>query len=405
MRLRYPLVIVVLVHVVMTAVRPMVSYRAITLGASAEELGLISASFAVLSVVGAIPIGKAIDRFGARWFIVGASGITAVMTTVLAFTDSIVVLIVTQALIGVALVTIAIGFQTLVANAGPISTSEGRFGIFTVVVSFGQLLGPVVAGAVSEVASAVGWAGPDDPYATTPVFLVIAGFASLAFAMSLFIRELRPQTVQATSGGALQDVGLVLKTRSLPSALFASLVVLCTIDLLGIYLPLYGATAGLSVGFVSALLATRAAASLLVRLFMGRLLARVGRRAMLAVGSLLGAACLVLLPLFGHPVALLVDMALLGLVLGVGQPLTMAWVARSAPVRLRSTALAIRLTANRLGQFVIPLGAGLIAGVAGTAAMFFSLGGLLGLTAVFVLRSSIDDDSGMPREGTDLTPQ
>lgn len=62
--LRRTLVIVVLVHFVMTAIRPMLSYRAITLGASVEELGLISASFALLSVTGAIPIGKAIDRHG-----------------------------------------------------------------------------------------------------------------------------------------------------------------------------------------------------------------------------------------------------------------------------------------------------------------------------------------------------
>jgi MFS family permease len=385
------LVIVVLMHIVMTAVRPMVSYRAITLGASVEQLGLISASFALLSVMGAIPIGKAIDRHGAKRFILAASAIVAVTTLLLTFTHSIVVLVVTQAVIGVALVTIAIGFQTLIANGGPAATTEARFGVFTAVVSLGQLLGPLVAGAISEGAKVLGLLAADDPYGTVPVFLVITGCAGLAAVLAIGLRELRPVMVADPGATALGDVAGVLRTRSMPNALFASLVVLCTIDLLAIYLPLFGETHGLSVGVVGALLGTRAAASLTVRLFMGRVMRRVGRKAMLAVGSFVGALCLALLPFLTALPALFALMAVLGVVLGVGQPLTMAWVARTAPVRLRSTALAIRLTANRLGQFVIPLGAGLVAGAAGTATMFFSLGGLLGLTSIFVLRSRMDD--------------
>jgi MFS family permease len=70
-------------------------------------------------------------------------------------------------------------------------------------------------------------------------------------------------------------------------------------------------------------------------------------------------------------------LAVLGFCLGVGQPLSMTTVVQAAPPAARSTALALRLTGNRLGQVAAPASAGLVAGVAGTAAPFAMLGVLL----------------------------
>ena len=80
-------------------------------------------------------------------------------------------------------------------------------------------------------------------------------------------------------------------------------------------------------------------------------------------------------------------LAALGFCLGVGQPLSMTTVVQAAPDGARSTALALRLTGNRLGQVAAPAAAGLVAGVAGTAAPFVMLGVLLLLSAGVALRS------------------
>jgi hypothetical protein len=61
-------------------------------------------------------------------------------------------------------------------------------------------------------------------------------------------------------------------------------------------------------------------------------------------------------------------LAVLGFRLGVGQPLSMTALVQAAPGNARSTALALRLTGNRLGQVAAPAAAGLVAGVAGVAA-------------------------------------
>lgn len=103
----------------------------------------------------------------------------------------------------------------------------------------------------------------------------------------------------------------------------------------------------------------------------------LGRTALLTSTCLLAALLCagIALPL---PVwALAVLLAVLGFCLGVGQPLSMTTVVRAAPAGSRSTALALRLTGNRLGQVAAPASAGLIAGFAGTAAPFVMLGALL----------------------------
>ncbi|OKI62358.1 hypothetical protein A6A27_05065 [Micromonospora sp. CB01531] len=70
--------------------------------------------------------------------------------------------------------------------------------------------------------------------------------------------------------------------------------------------------------------------------------------------------------------ALIITVA--GLGLGVGQPLTMSFLAEAAPPGLRGRAMSLRLTGNRLGQLLIPTAAGVVAAGAGAA-------GVLGFTA------------------------
>lgn len=59
-----------------------------------------------------------------------------------------------------------------------------------------------------------------------------------------------------------------------------------------------------------------------------------------------------------------------------------------------STALALRLTGNRLGQVAAPAAAGLVAGAAGVAAPFVMLGGLLLLSSGIALRSPAKQGPG-----------
>lgn len=106
------------------------------------------------------------------------------------------------------------------------------------------------------------------------------------------------------------------------------------------------------------------------------------------LAALLCAGIALPVPVWGLGVIL----ALLGFCLGVGQPLSMTTVVQAAPDGARSTALALRLTGNRLGQVAAPAAAGLVAGVAGVAAPFVMLGVLLLVSSGVAVRSQ-----GAPR--------
>ena len=68
---------------------------------------------------------------------------------------------------------------------------------------------------------------------------------------------------------------------------------------------------------------------------------------------------------------------------GLGQPMTISWVAARSPRSERATALGIRITGNRASLLIIPPLLGAIAGAAGVAAIFVVLAGaLLGGSAV-----------------------
>ena len=73
--------------------------------------------------------------------------------------------------------------------------------------------------------------------------------------------------------------------------------------------------------------------------------------------------------------------AVIGAGLGFGQPLSMTIVVRLVPGYARATALAIRLTGNRIGQVVAPAAAGIVAGSAGARSVFW-------MTSVFLATSA-----------------
>lgn len=143
---------------------------------------------------------------------------------------------------------------------------------------------------------------------------------------------------------------------------------------------------GIAPSVIGVLLGLRAGATLACRLVLTPLLRRLGRPALLTVTCLL-AALLCAGAALPVPVGVLGAMlTALGFCLGVGQPLSMTTVVRAAPAQARTTALALRLTGNRLGQVTAPAAAGLVAGLAGVAAPFVMPGGLL-LSSGVALRS------------------
>ena len=89
---------------------------------------------------------------------------------------------------------------------------------------------------------------------------------------------------------------------------------------------------------------------------------------------------------FQNPIILALLVFVAGFMSGFGQPLTMALISKRTKADERALAVSARLTGNRLGQFLLPIFAGLLATGAGVGAVFWAMAGLLGL-GLFASRS------------------
>ncbi|MCU1439300.1 MAG: hypothetical protein JWP85_297 [Rhodoglobus sp.] len=388
------LIVTLLVQFAQHGARPMASYRALGLDASVEQLGFLALSFGALAIVTAIPVGRLVDQRGARATTVGGVALLGGAAVAHSLVTDLVGLIVAHTVLGLGVIFAVVGLQAIVGNAGPSQGADARFGLFGAAVSLGQVLGPIVGGGMAELLTAAMLEGPTDPFGTAPMF-VLAGVlctaaAITALALPRFPGGTREARLRVSVAGAKPaGFGSVLRAPHMGKALWASMVVLTATDALTVYLPAIGAERGWSVGLVSVLLAVRAALAFAVRVGTAPLVRRLGRRPLLVGASLIGAVALFLMAPDLPPWAAVLLMAITGLTLGIGQPLTMAWVSRSAPGELRATALATRITANRIGQSLIPVVVGGVAAIVGSGAIFVILSALLVSTSVAVSRSNL----------------
>ena len=369
------------------AIRPTVTYHALSLGANAIDVGLVQSAFSVLPVFTAVFMGRRIDRAGEGQFMVGSLACLGLGALLAAVSGSLLVLAAAQALMGFGAITMLIAGQAMVANRGSREGRDRRYATYTTVMAVGQLLGPILAAAV--LATATRGAGESVVLAGTAVALGLATAVAVGFPRGPS-RTSTPAAARDPGPNLLGSAGLVLRRPGMPAAMFVGVVVISTVDVLAAYLPLYGESAGLSVALVGALLSIRAGATLVSRLFMVRLIAWLGRRRLLALSLGVSTVGLGLIPFTTAPPILVVLMVLGGFALGMGQPMTIAWVANRSTRRDRATALGVRLTANRAALLVVPTAMGVIAGAAGIGAIFWAVAALLGTGAAVALATPDD---------------
>ncbi|MCJ1708552.1 MFS transporter [Microbacterium sp. VKM Ac-2923] len=368
-------------------VRLMVGYRALELGGDPLLLAALAASFAVPTIVAALPAGRICDRVGGST--VAFAGLliaSAGAVVVLALPSTVLLLFAATLTIGLGHLFVMIGQQTFVAHASRGGSMDSGFGTLSAAASIGQLIGP------PAVTIAATLAARDEPD-TTAGFAVCLAFTVLALPLILFLR--RGDTHRRTTAAKAPRVPLsaVMKAPELWRALAVSGAVLVTVDLLYTFVPLWAVEKGIAPVTVGLLLALRAIVSVVSRLGLARIVARFGRRTLLVVAMLLGVASLVALP-FANQWGAIPVMIALGIALGLPQPLTMAWTTAITPPAVHGAALGLRLTANRVLQVLIPVSVGLVAGPLGLVAIFWSNAAVLAVGVAIVATSRTSDRDG-----------
>ncbi|KOG43394.1 MFS transporter [Streptomyces resistomycificus] len=358
--------------------RPAVSYRALALGADERAIGVIAGVYALLPLFAAVPLGRRTDHGRCAPLLPVGVVLIAGGCALSGLAGSLWAMAVWSGVMGLGHLCFVIGAQSLVARQSAPHEQDRNFGHFTIGASLGQLVGPIAAGFLI---------GGRDMAGTSALALVVAGAGAAVAFTSLWRIEDRTTSKSPAAQGDHVPVRRILRARGVPAGIFVSLAVLSATDILTAYLPVVGEHRGIAPSVVGLLLSLRAAATIACRLVLTPLLRLLGRTVLLTVTCLSAAVLCAGIALPVPVWALALMLAVLGFCLGVGQPLSMTTVVQAAPDGARSTALALRLTGNRLGQVAAPAAAGLIAGVAGVAAPFVMLGALLLVSSGVALRA------------------
>jgi MFS family permease len=377
------LVALVLTQAATFLARPVTSYRALALGADETVIGLITASFAVIPLVVAVPLGRVADRRRPVGMFAAGVAILAASFLLLGLAGSLAELALWSALLGLGHLALILAAQSLIAQQSEDRQHDRDFGLMAAAVSFGQLVGPVLGGLVLSAG-----VSPDGSLegATTRAFLVAAGLAALALPACFGTGAARGGRDQGAGAGRPMRAADIVRAPGVPAGMFASVAILAAVDIITAYLPVIGEHNGIGPAVVGALLSLRAAASILSRLLIPWMVRALGRVRLIAVSAAGSALAMAVLPVPDGAAALAVILVVAGFFLGIGQPLTMSLIVQAVPDDARGTALAIRLFGNRVGQVATPAVAGLVAGAAGIAAAFWLLGGLLVVAAATVAR-------------------
>lgn len=347
-------------------VRPIITYKSVELGADAALVGLIGATFALAPLVFAIQIGRFVDRGRAGLALLLGSVILVLATFGLLFINSIPLLMLAMPTLGMGHLLVMVGGQTLIANRSNAKAYEKNFGLLTFYASAGHAIGPFVGGYLAD-------SGEVNVNANAAFLFALALFvAAVIGSIALSTKKENPKNVKPLEKARVTKV---LAIPTFKSAIFVASVTTAVVDVVLIFLPLYGREIGLSVTDIGILLAIRAIFSLLVRLVLGEISNRLGLRRILIWGALVTLVSMVALGLTSNFWWIALIMAVSGFAMGIGQPATMAWVSRISSPESRGLAIAIRLAANRLGQVAMPTVAGLVAG-ASTAGVFYMLAAL-----------------------------
>ena len=355
-------------------IRPMMTYRALELDATASTIGFIAAIYALFPVLLALTFGRMVGRVGEGRFVIFGTFFIGVSAAILLFADSLTILAIGAALSGLAHLACMVGGQTMVALKSPTDKYEEHFGRYTFSASLGQMLGPILATLVAGSTGVI-------PKSTSAAFALALALSALAMVPVISWRNDAPTVVaRKEETGTLRAASNLLQKPGMFAAVFMSLAISSTADILVVFLPLYGNENQFSAFSIGVIISIRAATSMASRYFLGRLSARYSTKQLLVTSNAISVVACAAMAFAPNPWVLGAIVFVAGFSLEVGQPLTMSLISQLTVPEERALAVSTRLTGNRLGQFVIPAGAGLLAAGSGTSAVFIGLSILVAST-------------------------
>ena len=353
-------------HTVLTGGRVTVALYALSHGASPLVVGTLMGLYAFLPMLLAVSAGRLSDRLGVRRpMLVGSCGI-AIGAAIPCLLPGIAPLYVATSLIGVSFMLFQISMQNATGAFGPPSERAKNFSLLALGYSISLLGGPLVAGFLIDHAS----------FTTAFAVLAILPLVPIVVLARGMIALPGPHRAQATDakGGLVE----LLSNKRLRRVFIINGLLSMAWDLHSFFIPIYGTKIGLSASRIGVILASFAAATFVVRLFMPRIAQRFSEFEVLTAALFVAGVAFALFP-FVEQVGVLMSLSFtLGLALGSGQPMVMSLLYSMAPAGRMGEAAGVRMTIINASTFAMPLLFGAVGSTLGLAPVFWTVGAALG---------------------------
>jgi MFS family permease len=346
-------------------------------GYSPAAVGVLLALFGASQMLLAVPVGRYVDRHGMRVAIL-ASVAAACLGGLLAMIWPVFgVLCLTALLTGGATAATVIAIQRQVGRLSSGGADLRRsFSWLAIGPSISNVIGPLAVGFLIDHAGP----SPGSQQGFQAAFALMAGVPLVTW--WLLRRVLRASPVTEVSlmqpQAPLRQTLQLLRHPGIARLMLVNWLISSSWDVHSLVVPFIGVARGLSASQIGMILGAFALATGLVRLLLPLLAERVSEWALITGSMLVNCALFVLYPMLPSALAMGLCSFLMGVALGVVQPMVMSMLHQITPVERQGEALGLRLMAVTATGVVVPLLFGSVSALIGFSGVCWLVAAVLG---------------------------
>jgi len=353
--------VTILTHLAFAGARVSVALLALDRGASALVVGVLASLFAALPMFFSVAVGRLIDRIGVVGPMLAGALLVALGCAAAFAWPAIEPLYAVSAVIGSGAMLSHIASNNAVGAIGSPPDRPRNFMFISLAFSTATFVGPVLAGLAID---ALGHAR---------AFLVVGAFAAASAAVCLAARARLPRPARAAVARGERRMADLLRIPALRRVLAAGALIAMSWEIFTFAVPIYGTGLGLSASTIGAILGAFAAATFLVRVVLPVLARRVREWTLIVAALAIGLVVFGVFPLVERAPLLMALAFVLGLGLGMTQPLLLALLYTATPEGRSGEAVGIRTGILSVCQTVMPLSFGAIGAALGMAPVFWAM--------------------------------
>ena len=338
---------------------------ALGIGASPAEVGIIMAMRSLLPFLLAIPGGAMVDRYGVRFVVTRLAFACAVLSLVYPFTTSVFHLVLLQLVFGVCQSFCWIGVQTGIGKTyrgDPVVTSHLGFWSMG-----GTFFGPFIIGFVWD------YLGTDSSFVAAALWCGLMSVLALQLSQEVSGMERSASKRQAVKGDYSQAFGQ-LRDPVVFYIIACSSVRLGAVSLQTSFLPVYLAELEFSASQIGVLIGISAISSAFSAFLHAVFAKWWSSEKILGVFIVLALMAVSSMSLTESYATLAVLNVTMGLAIGVTQPAMFSVLGAKISKDIQGLIVGLRTSSNRCATFLIPLFAGLTAGIISTQWTFLIVG-------------------------------